>query len=94
MESGSAAEFKENEQIYFCYGKVSNRTMLVRYGCCIEDNLYEHVWLKLGLGKVLSPYPDLFERVQEKGLSITYKHKLKPTVWPYELYLWLKVQKW
>jgi hypothetical protein len=87
-------QFEQNEQVYFRYGHISNRTMLIRYGCCIEDNAYEYVWFRLPVGKALSPYPDLFEKVQEKGLPIYDKLKLKGNVWIFELYLWLKLLKW
>ncbi len=43
---------------------------------------------------MLSPYPDLFEKLQEKGLPIYYKLKVKRIVWPFEVYLWLKMQRW
>lgn len=44
--------------------------------------------------KALEAYPDMFERLQEKGLPIFYKVKVRPTVWMFEVYLWLRTRKW
>lgn len=60
MEARDNAKFEPNSQIYFSYGKLSNRTLLVRYGFSLEDNIYDHMWLKFQLGKHIEPYPDLF----------------------------------
>ncbi len=46
------------------------------------------------MGKQISPYPDLLNAIQEKALPIVYKLKIRPTVFCYELYLWLKMKKW
>jgi hypothetical protein len=46
------------------------------------------------MNKYISPYPDLLDIIQEKGLPITNKIKIRPKVFPYELYLWLKIQKY
>lgn len=78
MEARELAHFEKDSQIYFSYGKLSNRTLLVRYGFCLEDNPFEHVWVKNSLRKDIEPYPDLFDQIQEKGLPINYKMKLKP----------------
>lgn len=69
-----------HRQIYFEYGRLSNRTLLLRYGFALENNKYEHVWLRIPMNKTLSQYPDLFKKVQEKGLQIYYKIKIKPYV--------------
>ena len=60
MEARDQAYFKQNSQIYFSYGKLSNRSLLIRYGFALQDNLYEHVWVKFNLGKQIQPFPDLF----------------------------------
>lgn len=60
MEARELAHFEAYEQIYFSYGKLSNRVLLLRYGFCFEKNPYEHYWLKYSMRKNIEPYPDLF----------------------------------
>lgn len=94
MEAHPGAHFEAGSQIYFSYGKLSNRTLLVRYGFCLKDNPYDHVWLKYSLRKEIEPYPDLFEQVQEKGLSINYKMKLKGHTFAMEPIVLLRMTRW
>ena len=94
MEARDKAHFNKNSQIYFSYGKLSNRSLLVRYGFALEDNPYEHVWIKFKMGKEIEPYPDLFEMIQGKGLSVTYKVKLKSYTFALEPLVYLRMCKW
>lgn len=41
--------FYKNSQVYFCYGRLSNRKLLMRYGLALEYNKYDHVFIKVGL---------------------------------------------
>ena len=50
--------FKANHQLYFCYGRLSNRSMLERYGMAIEGNKYDHVWVVLPIVPFIEGYPD------------------------------------
>jgi hypothetical protein len=94
MEARPGAYFGAGKQIYFRYGKLSNRTLLVRYGFCLKDNPFDHVWLKCSLGKEMEPYPDLFEQVQEKGLPVNYKMKLKGHTFAMEPIILLRMTAW
>ena len=33
-------KYSPYSEVYFCYGKLSNRTLLLRYGFCLENNRY------------------------------------------------------
>ena len=94
MEARNQAHFKENSQIYFSYGKLSNRTLLIRYGFSLEDNPYEHVWIKFKLAKQIEPFPDLFDLIQSKGLSVSYKVKLKSYTFALEPIVYFRVCNW
>jgi len=54
MKASSKDQFEKGAQVYFCYGRLSNRLMLLRYGCALEWNKYDHVHLKV-------PYTDEFK---------------------------------
>lgn len=53
LKTGKNDKFLENNQIYFCYGKNSNRTLLLRYGFAIQGNKYEHFYLVYPLSDIL-----------------------------------------
>jgi hypothetical protein len=94
MEARELASFPKDSQVFFSYGKLSNRTLLVRYGFCLEDNPFEHVWVKCSLRREIEPYPDLFEQVQEKGLPVNYKMKLKGRSFALEPVLLARMSRW
>jgi hypothetical protein len=94
MEARSGAHFPPESQIYFSYGKLSNRTLLVRYGFSLEDNPYEHVWVKFKLGKHIEAYPDLFDLIQSKGLPVNYKVKLKAYTYALETVVYFRMCAW
>lgn len=41
--------FPKGSQIYLCYGRMSNRDALKRYGFCLTYNKYNHMTIKLRL---------------------------------------------
>ncbi len=94
MQARHHAYFNKESQIYFSYGKLSNRTLLIRYGFSLENNPYEHVWVKIRLGKQIEPYPDLFESIQAKGLSVNYKFKLKSYTLAIEPIIYFRMCGW
>lgn len=79
LKSHERDNFLSNHEVYFCYGRNSNRTLLMRYGFAIEGNKYEHVWLSYDISLPLKYMPDLLKMVQEKGLSLRRNYKIKPT---------------
>lgn len=44
--------------------------------------------------KYIEPYPDLFEKIQEKGLSVNYKIKCKSYAVAMEPILLMRATKW
>ncbi len=38
---------RKHAQVYFCYGRLSNRMMLMRYGMALEYNKYDHVHVRV-----------------------------------------------
>lgn len=41
--------YPKGSQIYICYGRMSNREMLKRYGFCLTNNKYNNIFIKLKL---------------------------------------------
>lgn len=41
--------FPKGSQVYLCYGRMSNRSMLQRYGFCLPYNKYNYLFIKLRL---------------------------------------------
>ncbi len=41
--------FPKGSQVFLCYGRMSNREMLKRYGFCIPYNKYNYLYIKLRL---------------------------------------------
>lgn len=41
--------FPKGSQVYLCYGRMSNREMLKRYGFCLTNNKYNNMFIKLRL---------------------------------------------
>lgn len=41
--------YPKGSQVYICYGRMSNREMLKRYGFCLMNNKYNNIFIKLKL---------------------------------------------
>ena len=41
--------YPKGSQVYICYGRMSNRDMLKRYGFCLMNNKYNNIFIKLKL---------------------------------------------
>ena len=41
--------FPKGSQVYLCYGRMSNRDALKRYGFCLTNNKYNNLYIKLRL---------------------------------------------
>ena len=44
-----ADSFKKGSQVFLCYGRMSNRDALKRYGFCLTSNKYNNMYIKLRL---------------------------------------------
>jgi hypothetical protein len=48
IQAGKEA-YPKGSQVYICYGRMSNRDMLKRYGFCLANNKYNNIFIKLKL---------------------------------------------
>ena len=40
-------QFEKGAQVFFCYGRLPNKLLLMRYGFALEHNKYDHMFLKI-----------------------------------------------
>ena len=72
-------QFEAGSQVYFCYGRLSNRLNLLRYGISIAYNKYEHVYMKVPYLKNFKDTPWVVKKCMEFKLSRYMRFKLKRT---------------
>lgn len=94
MRLGKKDRFNKDNQVYFRYGRLSNRKMLECYGMTIEGNKYDHLWVRIDGLKYLSAYPDMLERMQSRRLTLKYKFKVKRREFSMELVLFYRMVNW
>ncbi|CAK74153.1 unnamed protein product (macronuclear) [Paramecium tetraurelia] len=79
ISSQKTENFKKGAQVYFNYGRLSNRELLLRYGIAIERNKYDHVYLRINTEELL----------KRRGMRVFQKQylsiKLKYTEFPFAL---------
>ena len=49
VQTGGQEPIEKGAQVYLCYGRMTNREMLKRYGFCLTTNKYNNMFLKLKL---------------------------------------------
>lgn len=43
-------QFEKGSQVFFCYGRLPNKLLLMRYGIALEHNKYDHMFIKIDVG--------------------------------------------
>ena len=79
MKASWKDQFEPGSQLFFCYGRLSNRTALLRYGIALEYNKYEHVHLKIPYLKFIKNCDWLVDKIKYFKLSRYMRFKLKRT---------------
>ena len=92
MRTSSKDVFDQNSQIYFCYGRLSNRMMLMRYGMALLYNKYDHFYLRLPF---INQLPEcMIPEVTTYNISKYRRFKIKPTFFNVELIYYIKSTMW
>lgn len=87
--------FEENSQVYFCYGRLSNRKLLTRYGLALEHNKYNHVFIKVSIFENLKNLAyDLVKYFNNFKLSKQKIFKLQATKFNLDFLLFAKGIFW
>jgi len=79
MKASFKDQFEQGSQVFFCYGRLSNRTALIRYGIALEYNKYEHIHLKIPYLKYVKDVDWLSKKIKYFKLSRYMRFKLKRT---------------
>jgi len=79
MKASWKDQFEPGSQLFFCYGRLSNRTALLRYGIALEYNKYEHVHLKIPYMRYIKNSEWLVDKIKYFKLSRYMRFKLKRT---------------
>ena len=86
--------FLKNSQVYFCYGRLSNRKLLSRYGMALEYNKYDHVFIKITFLDYLKTSKDFINYLKNFELQKTRVFKLQATKFNLDFLLFSKGIHW
>lgn len=91
--SSSKNEFYEkNSQVFYCYGRKSNRSLIFCYGMCVEYNKYGCAFLKLDYRKYVEFCGNSLKNVlKPERIPKFKKFKLKYTKFEEELLVFFKL---
>jgi hypothetical protein len=92
MKTSEKDTFEDHTQMYFCYGRLSNRLLLFRYGCSIEFNKYDHVHIRINYLDYLGTEG---KRIVTENLLSKYKRfKIKITKFNFDILNFFKATLW
>lgn len=95
MVCGSKDQFQAGSQVYFCYGRLPNRLLLMRYGIALEHNKYNHLFLRLDPSFLIRSSPPLRRLIHEQLALKKYRSfKLKRTLFCTELVTSFRAAAW
>lgn len=94
MKASWKDQFEKDSQVFFCYGRLSNRMMLMRYGMTLEYNKYDHVHFKIPYLKYLSPNGWLLKKIKYYKMSRFMKFKVKRRKFELDLLSFCKAVNW
>jgi hypothetical protein len=76
IKASKLDHFKANNQVYFRYGRDTNRNLLLDYGFAIEGNKYEYFSIVINLLDHLKELPNFVAKIASKELPLTTKFKI------------------
>lgn len=86
--------FEPSNQVYFRYGRNSNRSLLLKYGFAIEGNKYEHLWVSFSITQCVEEFPDVLQKVMEKKLSLLRKFKIHHHILNMDIIIFFRLNSW
>lgn len=94
MKASWKDQFEKESQVFFCYGRLSNRLMLLRYGIALEFNKYDHVHFKLPYFEYLNGNTWLLGEIKSYQVPKVKKFKLRRRKFEYDLLNFYKSVNW
>lgn len=72
-------QFEKGAQVFFCYGRLPNKLLLMRYGFALEHNKYDHMFLKIDVTEQVLHSPILWTVMGEVNIKKYKRFKVKRT---------------
>lgn len=57
-------QFEKGSQVYFCYGRLPNRLLMLRYGISLEHNKYNHLFIRIDVSQLVYSSRPLLKVIQ------------------------------
>lgn len=76
MQTSKFDRIYPNNQVFFRYGRDTNKSLLLGYGFAFEGNKYEYVSIIENISHLANPYPDLREKLKANEISTIIKFKI------------------
>lgn len=91
MKCAQSQIYEPGAQIFFCYGRISNRLLLLRYGFALEYNKYDSLHLSLEFINTLDKYKIIKEKLNEWKNICKFKYfKIKRTKFNVDILFWVR----
>ena len=94
MKTSWKDQFEKDSQVFFCYGRLSNRLMLLRYGMALEWNKYEHVHFKISYMNEFKDNYFVLKKIKYFRLNKWKTFKLRRTSFNVDLLNYCKANFW
>lgn len=94
MKCANSQQFLPGSQVYFCYGRVSNRLLLLRYGFALEYNKYDSLHLQIAYLNTLDGFKIIKKKFDSWKNMCKYKQfKIKRTKFNVDIIYFVRNQK-
>lgn len=87
-------QFQKGAQVFFCYGRLPNKLLLMRYGIALEHNKYDHMFIKIVVGEQVNNSKWLRTVGKEIQIKKYQRFKIKRTKMCVELVTYFRMQRW
>ena len=94
MKASWKDQFEKNSQVFFCYGRLSNRLMLLRYGMTLEWNKYEHIHFKIAYTNEFKDNHFILRKIKNFRLNKWNRFKLRRVSFNIDLINYCKATVW
>jgi hypothetical protein len=72
-------QFEKGSQVFFCYGRLPNKLLLMRYGIALEHNKYDHMFIKIEVDKNIKADKNLRTICKDINIRRYQRFKIKRT---------------
>lgn len=87
-------QFEKGAQVFFCYGRLPNKLLLMRYGIALEHNKYDHYFLRINVSEDVLGNKHMRTVLKEIQIKKYKRFKIKRTKICLELITYVRMLKW